>query len=148
MRRESTEQMEKAAEDACIANQKLSFLTNCVNPLIRLLTRLAHVVIAIIAGHAMLTGRLSVGIVQAFFQYINQTAEPLTEASYMINSLQAAFASARRTFELLDEEEEVPDHLLMKKYCIWKAGRHQGGDRSCGESSKSGLFYPNHAPGL
>ncbi len=112
---ESTEQMEKAAEDACIANQKLSFLTNCVNPLIRLLTRLAHVVIAIIAGHAMLTGRLSVGIVQAFFQYINQTAEPLTEASYMINSLQAAFASARRTFELLDEEEEVLDHLLMKK---------------------------------
>ena len=43
------------------------------------------------------------------FQYINQTAEPLTEASYMINSLQSAFASAKRTFELLDEEEEIPD---------------------------------------
>lgn len=34
---------------------------------------------------------------------------PLTEASYMINSLQSAIASAERTFELLDEEEEVPD---------------------------------------
>ena len=36
-------------------------------------------------------------------------SEPLTEASYMINSLQSALASAERTFELLDEEEERPD---------------------------------------
>lgn len=70
---------------------------------------MAYVVIAIISGHAMLNGRMTVGVVQAFFQYINQTAEPLTEASYMINSLQAALASANRTFELLDETEEIPD---------------------------------------
>lgn len=57
----------------------------------------------------MLKGQMTVGVVQAFFQYINQTAEPLTEASYMINSLQAAFASAERIFQLLDEEEEIPD---------------------------------------
>lgn len=70
---------------------------------------MAYVVIAIISGHAMLNGSMTVGVVQAFFQYINQTAEPLTEASYMINSLQAALASANRTFELLDETEEIPD---------------------------------------
>ena len=70
---------------------------------------MAYVVIAIISGHAMLNGTMTVGVVQAFFQYINQMAEPLTEASYMINSLQAALASANRTFELLDETEEIPD---------------------------------------
>ena len=43
------------------------------------------------------------------YQYINQVSEPLTEACYMINSLQSALASAERTFELLDEEEERPD---------------------------------------
>ena len=37
------------------------FLTNCANPLIRLLTRLANVVIAIVAGKAMLDGRMTVG---------------------------------------------------------------------------------------
>ena len=52
---------------------------------------------------------MTVGVVQAFFQYVNQTAEPLTEASFMINSLQSALASAKRTFELLDEDEEIPD---------------------------------------
>lgn len=106
---QSIEQVKKAAEDNRIANQKADFLTNCVNPLIRLLTRLAHVVVAVIAGKAMLDGRMTVGVVQAFFQYVNQTAEPLTEASYMINSLQSAIASAERTFGLLDEMEEIPD---------------------------------------
>lgn len=106
---ESIQKVSEAAEANRAANQKADFLTNCVNPLIRLLTRLAQVVIAIIAGKAMLDGTMTVGVVQAFFQYVNQTAEPLTEASYMINSLQAALASAERTFELLDEEEECPD---------------------------------------
>ena len=75
---------------------------------------MAYVVIAIISGHAMLNGTMTVGVVQAFFQYINQTAEPLTEASYMINSLQAALASANRTFELLDETEEIPDPAQLE----------------------------------
>ena len=107
--RESLEQVTAAAKKNQEANQKADFLTNCVNPLIRLLTRLANVVIAIIAGKAMLSGTMTVGVVQAFFQYVNQTAEPLTEASFMINSLQSALASAKRTFELLDDEEEIPD---------------------------------------
>lgn len=101
---ESIQQVDAAAENACVANQRVGFLTNCVNPLIRLLTRLANVVIAIVAGRAMLDGIMTVGVVQAFFQYINQTAEPLTEASYMINSLQAAFAS-----------ESVPLNCWMRK---------------------------------
>lgn len=108
---ESIAQVEIYAEKNRAANKKADFLTNCVNPLIRLLTRLAHVVIAIIACRAMLSGSMTVGVVQAFFQYINQTAEPLTEASFMINSLQSALASAKRTFELLDDEEEIPDPL-------------------------------------
>ena len=106
---ESIHRVSQAAEANRAANQRADFLTNCVNPLIRLLTRLAQVVIAVVAGKAMLDGAMSVGVVQAFFQYVNQTAEPLTEASYMINSLQAALASAERTFQLLDEEEERPD---------------------------------------
>ena len=106
---ESIQRVSQAAEANRAANQKADFLTNCVNPLIRLLTRLAQVVIAVVAGKAMLDGAMSVGVVQAFFQYVNQTAEPLTEASYMINSLQAALASAERTFALLDEEGEIPD---------------------------------------
>ena len=106
---ESIESVTESAERNRAANKKADFYTNCVNPLIRLLTRMANVVIAVIAGKAMLDGSMTVGVVQAFFQYISQAAEPLTEASFMINSLQSAIASAKRTFELLDEPEERPD---------------------------------------
>lgn len=102
-------QLTDAADKNRIASKQADFLTNCINPLIRLLTRLSNVIIAVIAVRGMLQGAMSVGIVQAFFQYINQAGEPMTEASYMLNSLQSALASAERTFEMLDEEEEIPD---------------------------------------
>lgn len=92
-----------------LASQKADFITNSVNPLIRLVTRLGQAGIAVVAGAAMLKGTMSIGVVQAFFQYVNQAAEPLTQASFMINTLQSALASAERTFELLDNAEEVPD---------------------------------------
>ena len=97
-----TEELRKAAHDT-------DFLTNSVNPLIRFLSRLSQAVILLLACSRMLTGEMSLGIVQAFFQYINLAAEPLTETSYMINSLQSALASAERTFEFLDGEEEIRD---------------------------------------
>lgn len=106
------ESMEQVADNTEVnrkATQKADFLTNSVNPLIRTINRVGQTVIAVIAGKAMLEGRMSVGTVQAFFQYVNQAGEPLTQASFMINTLQSALASAERTFELLDSEEEIPD---------------------------------------
>jgi len=105
----SLEQVAAAAEKNRIVSKKADFLTHCVNPVIRLLTRLCHVVIAVIAGKAILNGTMSVGMVQAFFQYVNQSAEPLTEGAFMINSLQSALAAVRRTFEFLDSPGEIPD---------------------------------------
>lgn len=108
---ESVDAVRAATDELRIATQKADFLTNCVNPLIRLLSRLSQAVIMLLACYWMLQGSMSLGIVQAFFQYIIMAAEPLTEMSYMVNSLQSALASAERTFEFLDEEEEVPDTL-------------------------------------
>lgn len=103
------EKVSSYTEEARVAARNTDFLTNSVNPLIRFLSRLSQAVILLIACGWMLTGAMSLGIAQAFFQYITLAAEPLTETSYMINSLQSALASAERTFEYLDGEEEVPD---------------------------------------
>lgn len=106
---ESIDTVNTAVDELRAATKKTDFLTNCVNPLIRLLSRLSQAAIMLLACHWMLQGRMSLGVVQAFFQYINMAAEPLTETSYMINSLQSALASAERTFNFLDAAEEVPD---------------------------------------
>lgn len=109
---DSLEKIEQAAEKARVANQRVDFLSNCVNPLIRLLTRISHVAVALLAGRALLNGSMTIGVMQALFQYLNIASEPLTEASYMLNSMQAAVAAAKRTFELLDETEEIADPVV------------------------------------
>lgn len=107
--KESIETVNEAVDELRIATKKTDFLLNCVNPLVRCLSRLSQAAIMLLACSWMLKGKMTIGIVQAFFQYINLAGEPLTETSYMINSLQAALASAERTFNFLDAEEEVAD---------------------------------------
>ncbi|HBJ10979.1 MAG TPA: ABC transporter ATP-binding protein [Ruminococcaceae bacterium] len=97
--------LNKAIEDVAAANEKTDFLTNSVNPSIRFLSRLSQAVILLIGCNRMAKGLMTFGAVQAYFQYMGMCSEPLTEAAYMINSLQSAFASAERTFEFLDDEE-------------------------------------------
>lgn len=106
---ESVGKVYKAVEEVRLATRDADFLTNAVNPAVRFLSRISQAVILLIAGYWMINGSMTIGVVQAYFQYLNMTAEPVTEASFMINSLQSALASAERTFEFLDDEEEVPD---------------------------------------
>ena len=84
---ESFEKVSEYTESVRVAARNSDFLTNAVNPLIRFLSRICQAVILLIACGWMLTGAMSLGIAQAFFQYITLAAEPLTETSYMINSL-------------------------------------------------------------
>ena len=107
---ESSTAIRDAAERTRRAAQLADFITMSVNPLIRMIARFSQMFVMLIAGWMVIGGRMTVGVAQAFYQYINQVSEPLTEASYMINSLQSALASAERTFELRDEDEERPDH--------------------------------------
>ena len=52
---------------------------------------------------------MSVGQISAFLSYANQYTKPFNEITGVITELQAAFASARRVFAVLDEAEEVPE---------------------------------------
>lgn len=96
-------------EDLYKAGTKSAFLSYVVNPLVRMTNHLGYVVIAVKGVMLVITGKISIGDIQAFFQYVNNVSEPITDISYNINKLQAAIASAERVFELLDEEEEEPD---------------------------------------
>lgn len=105
----STAAMNKAIEDVAAANERTDFLTNSVNPSIRFLSRLSQIVILLIGCFRMGKGFMTFGAIQAYFQYMGMCSEPLTEAAYMINSMQSASASAERTFEFLDDKEEIKD---------------------------------------
>lgn len=85
-----------AAEQLAEASRKADFMVDAINPAIRLINRVGQVLLAVLGGAMLLRGRISVGVFQAFFQYVGQAAEPLTEIAYMINSMQSALASFER----------------------------------------------------
>ena len=108
------------------ANRRAQFADFAIYPSIRLLNQLGFVAVAVAGGLSALAGGMTLGGVQAFLQYVNQISEPVTQASYVITSLQAAIAGAERVFALLDPLTEgrvafrgvrfgyTPDRLLMR----------------------------------
>ncbi|WP_027625643.1 ABC transporter ATP-binding protein [Clostridium lundense] len=106
------EEVSKLNKKQFEANRKAQFIDFAIYPTIRLLNQLGFVVTAIVGGIMTLNGQISLGGIQAFLQYVNQVSEPITQASYVIMSLQSAIAGAERVFELLDEEEETIDNTV------------------------------------
>lgn len=105
----SLDQVRQAASELADASEKTDWIINAINPGIRVINRMGQVAVAVLGGFMLLKGHLTPGRFQAFFQYANQAGEPITELSYMINSLQSALASVERVYEFLDEEEITPD---------------------------------------
>ena len=91
------------------AGRRAMFSNYVISPVIRLLNQFGYVAIAVMGARSVIRGTISIGDIQAFIQYVNQSSEPITQVSYTVNSLQGAIAAAERVFELLDEEEEQPD---------------------------------------
>ena len=102
---EVVEAAERLAETSATAD----FVTNAIAPAIRLLMRLCQVTIGLLAGGMLVMGQISVGVFQAFFQYVMQASEPFTQLALTVNMLQGALAAAERVFAFLDEDEVVPD---------------------------------------
>ena len=111
----SAGEIHRATEELAQATEKADFMMNAINPTVRLVNRLGQMGIAVFAGWQLLSGQLTVVVLKAFFQYVNQSAEPLTEASYVINSMQSALASAERVYRLLDAPEERPNPALPQR---------------------------------
>ncbi len=105
----SSERMHAAAEEVAEASQRADFMINAINPGIRMINRIGQIIIAVLGGRMLLGGSMTVGVFQAFFQYVNQSAEPLTELAFMVNSMQSSLASLERIYEILDEEEISPE---------------------------------------
>lgn len=99
---EMNEKLRKAAT-------KAQFITYAINPIVRLIGQFGYVIIAVRGAMSVISGNISIGDVQAAFQYVNQISEPITQLSYTMNTLQGALASVERVYELQDELEEIPD---------------------------------------
>lgn len=101
---------EKTNQKLYQASWKAQFLSALAFPVTNIFTNLNYVLICIIGGRMVIDGKMLIGSVQAFIQYISQFNRPITEVSQITANIQQTFAAAERIFEFLDETEETPDH--------------------------------------
>lgn len=116
----SSGKLHATAEELARTSEKTDFLMNAVMPATRLVNRFGMVAIAMLGGNMLLTGQMSPGVFQAFFQYMNQAGDPIAELAYMVSSLQSALASMERVYTLLDatEMEAEPAHPVLLDHAV------------------------------
>lgn len=88
---------------------KAQFISGIIRPIMGFVNNVGYVIICIVGSVMVTKGRIKIGDIQAFLQYSRQFTHPIVGAADIINILQSTVASAERVFEILDEEEEVPD---------------------------------------
>ena len=91
------------------AGWRAQFVSGIIMPLMRFVGNLGYVLVAVVGGTLVTQNSISLGDVQAFIQYANQFTQPITQLANIANVIQSTIASAERVFELLDEEEQVPE---------------------------------------
>ena len=68
----------------------------------------------LMSGALVINGRMTVGMIQSFIQYLRQFSQPINQTVQIANILQSTAAASVRVFEFLDEKEEIPDPEIGK----------------------------------
>ncbi|MBP3496037.1 MAG: ABC transporter ATP-binding protein [Clostridia bacterium] len=110
---EAIEKFDKANEELKKASTKTIFFSSLVNPTTRFVNALVYAGVALVGALIAIgnisVATISVGTLSCFLSYANQFAKPFNEISGVVTELQNATACASRVFELINEENEMPD---------------------------------------
>lgn len=88
---------------------KAIFFSSITNPSTRFVNSLVYATVAVVGAFLAISGGISIGNLSALLAYANQYTKPFNEISGVVTELQNALACARRVFELMEEEPEIPD---------------------------------------
>lgn len=91
------------------ASWRAQFMSGIIMPIMNFISNLGYVFVAVVGGIMVSAGNMTIGNVQAFIQYSRQFTQPITQTANIANIIQSTIASAERVFEVLDQQEEIPD---------------------------------------
>ncbi|MFT4145732.1 MAG: ABC transporter ATP-binding protein [Mobilitalea sp.] len=86
---------------------KSQFLSGLMMPVMMFIGNIGYVGVAILGGYLAINGKIKIGEIQSFFQYIRLFTQPIGQLSQVANMFQSTAAAAERVFEFLSIEEEV-----------------------------------------
>jgi len=96
------------------AGWRAQFASGVIMPLMNFIGNLGYVFVSVVGGILVTRRAIEIGDIQAFIQYVRQFTMPITQLANITNIIQSTIASAERIFELLDEEEQVPEAVNAK----------------------------------
>ena len=86
---------------------KANFISGLMMPVLNAISDLTYLLVALVGALQVLAGRLTVGNMQAYVQYVWQINQPIQNLSQLASTLQSAKSSLDRVFQVLDEPDEV-----------------------------------------
>ncbi|WP_026665982.1 ABC transporter ATP-binding protein [Butyrivibrio sp. FC2001] len=95
-----------------LANTSLraTFFSSLTNPSTRVVNNTVYAFVALFGAFVCVSGNMSVGELTIFLSYATQYTKPFNEISGVVTELQNALACAKRVFEFIDEEPQIPDY--------------------------------------
>ena len=93
----------------CRASARAQYVSGVVQPLMVLVSNLNYVAVAVVGALQVLSGALTIGGLQAFFQFSRLFSQPMGQIGGMLTLMQSCLVSAGRVFELLDAPEIPPE---------------------------------------
>lgn len=96
-------------QELCSTGFRAQFISSIMSPLVSLVSYLGIAAIGVLGAINAIAGVITVGNLQAFIRYIWQINQPLSQVTQLSSAIQSAFAAVDRVFEILNEEEEIPD---------------------------------------
>ncbi|MGD1996138.1 MAG: ABC transporter ATP-binding protein [Anaerolineae bacterium] len=104
-----TEQFGKANEALYEKSLEVGQLISAAVPLVFLIANLATLVVVWVGGLQVIGGRLTVGQLVAFNNYLLMTVFPMVMLGGILAMISQAVASATRVFEILEADSEVQE---------------------------------------
>ncbi|MBQ3352914.1 ABC transporter ATP-binding protein [Candidatus Saccharibacteria bacterium] len=99
----------KINEKLTTVSRRAQIYSSLSFPVTHIFTNLGYVAICALGGVFVIQGRISIGDIQAFIQYVSRFNRPITEIASTTSTLQSLLAASERIFEFLNEPEETPD---------------------------------------
>ena len=101
------EEFNKLNEELYNSAWKSQFLSGMMMPIMSFIGNLGYVLISIMGGYLAIKKTIEVGDILSFTQYVRNFTQPLSQTAQIANVMQSMAAAAERTFEFLNEDEEI-----------------------------------------
>lgn len=111
----AVEEFEDINEKLYESGWKAQYISGIIWPLMGFIGNIGYVLISVVGGIFVTRNIIQIGDIQAFIQYARQFTQPITQTANIANIIQSTIASAERVFEVLDEQEELPEAPLAKE---------------------------------